>query len=250
MKSILRKMVAVFCLMIAMVATVDAQNSFAYQAVIRSANGELVSEKQVSLRFSLKYNDEVVYCETHKTSTNKYGNVQVKVGEGQKVSGDFAKVPWHTMQVMMQIEVDPDGGDKYDVNLGAIQLQPAPYAIHAASTGLVFDSSSPKSGSGALFEVKDKDGNPVFAVYPDGVRVYVDDASGKPMATGFAVAGRRAAKDGEEANIFSVTSEGTQVIVDDAEGKPMATGFAVAGRRAAKDGEADLFTVNSTGTQI
>ena len=250
MKSILRKMVAVFCLMIAMVATVDAQNSFAYQAVIRSANGDLVSEKQVSLRFSLKYNDEVVYSETHKTTTNKYGSVQVKVGEGQKVSGDFAKVPWHTMQVMMQIEVDPAGGDSYSVNLGAIQLQPAPYAMHAASTGLVFDSSSPKSGSGALFEVKDKNGNPVFAVFPDGVRVYVDDADGKPIQTGFAVAGRRAAKDGEEANLFSVTNEGTRVTVDDSEDKPMATGFAVAGRRAAKDGESDLFTVSSAGTQI
>ena len=250
MKSILRKMVAVFCLLIAMVATVDAQNSFAYQAVIRSANGDLVSEKQVSLRFSLKYNDEVVYSETHKTTTNKYGSVQVKVGEGQKVSGDFAKVPWHTMQVMMQIEVDPAGGDSYNVNLGAIQLQPAPYAMHAASTGLVFDSSSPKSGSGALFEVKDKNGNPVFAVYPDGVRVYVDDADGKPIQTGFAVAGRRAAKDGEEANLFSVTSEGTRVTVGDSEDKPMATGFAVAGRRAAKDGESDLFTVSSAGTQI
>ena len=250
MKSILRKMVAVFCLMIAMVATVEAQNSFAYQAVIRSANGDLVSEKQVSLRFSLKYNDEVVYSETHKTTTNKYGSVQVKVGEGQKVSGDFAKVPWHTMQVMMQIEVDPAGGDSYNVNLGAIQLQPAPYAIHAASTGLVFDSSSPKSGSGALFEVKDKNGNPVFAVFPDGVRVYVDDADGKPIQTGFAVAGRRAAKDGEEANLFSVTNEGTRVTVDDSEDKPMATGFAVAGRRAAKDGESDLFTVSSAGTQI
>ncbi|MBR2194517.1 MAG: leucine-rich repeat domain-containing protein [Salinivirgaceae bacterium] len=249
MKSILRKMVAVFCLMVAMVATVDAQSSFAYQAVIRTANGEVVSEKKVSMRFSLKYNNEVVYSETHQPTTSKYGNVEVKVGEGQKVSGDFAKVPWHTMQVMMQIEADPNGGTNY-IDLGAIQLQPAPYAMHAASTGLVVDSSSPKSGSGALFEVKDKDGNPVFAVYPDGVRVYVDDADGKAIATGFAVAGRRAAKDGEEANLFSVTSEGTQVTVDDAEGKAMQTGFAVAGRRAAKDADAELFTVNSTGTQV
>jgi uncharacterized repeat protein (TIGR02543 family) len=249
MKSMLKKMVAVFCLMIAMVATVEAQNSFAYQAVIRKANGDVVSEKKVSMCFSLIYNNEEVYVETQSPMTDKYGNVQVEIGKGYKVIGDFSKVPWHTMQVMMRIEVDPDGGHNF-IDLGAIQLQPAPYAMHAASTGLVIDSSSPKSGSGALFEVKDKDGNVVFAVFPDGVRVYVDDSDGKPVQTGFAVAGRRAAKDGEEANLFSVTSEGTQVIVDDADGKAMSTGFAVAGRRAAKDGESDLFTVSSTGTQV
>ena len=249
MKSMLRKMMAVFCLMVAMVATVAAQNSFAYQAVIRNAKGDLVSNKQVSMLFNLKYNDQVVYSETHKTTTNQYGNVQVKVGEGTKVSGDFAKVPWHTMQVMMQIQVDPDGGTNY-IDLGAIQLQSAPYAMHAATTGLFIDNSSPKSGSGALFEVKDKDGNVVFAVFPDGVRVYVDDEGGKPKSTGFAVAGRRAAKDGSEADLFSVTTEGTQVFVDDEGGKPMSTGFAVSGRRAAKDGESDFFTVGSTGTQI
>ncbi len=249
MKSMLKKMVAVFCLMIAMVATVEAQNSFAYQAVIRKANGDVVSEKKVSMCFSLIYNNEEVYVETQSPMTDRYGNVQVEIGKGYKVIGDFSKVPWHTMQVMMRIEVDPDGGHNF-IDLGAIQLQPAPYAMHAASTGLVIDSSSPKSGSGALFEVKDKDGNVVFAVFPDGVRVYVDDSDGKPVQTGFAVAGRRAAKDGEEANLFSVTSEGTQVIVDDADGKAMSTGFAVAGRRAAKDGESDLFTVSSTGTQV
>ncbi|MBO7145418.1 MAG: collagen-like protein, partial [Salinivirgaceae bacterium] len=106
----------------------------------------------------------------------------------------------------------------------------------------------------ALFEVKDKDGNVVFAVYPNAVRVYVDeeaDGGSKAMATGFAVAGRRAAKEGN-GDIFAVNAEGTKVFVDD--GKAMATGFAVAGRRAAKDGSAtateNILKIDTDGTTV
>jgi uncharacterized repeat protein (TIGR02543 family) len=246
--------VAIF---ISMIATAEAQNSFAYQAVIRTAQGELVSNQKVGMRFSLIYNKETVYCETHTPETNKYGNVQVEVGKGQKVSGDFAAVPWSTMQVMMKIEADPNGGTNY-IDLGTIQLQPAPYAMYAPTAGAVstVQAGEPKSDGDALFEVKDKDGNVVFAVYPDGVRVFVDDSdstANKAMSTGFAVQGRRAAKDGGDANIFAVNTSGTQVLVgeeDTAGGKPVSTGFAVQGRRAAKDGSSDLFKVSSTGTQI
>ena len=256
MKSFLKKMVAAVSLVVAMVANVEAQNSFAYQAVIRTAKGELVSNKEIGMQFSLIYDGKVVYCETQKPTTNQYGSVQVEVGKGQKVSGSFADVPWSTMQVMMKIEADPNGGTNY-IDLGTIQLQPAPYAMYAPAAGKVttIQAGDPKSDSNALFEVKDKDGNVVFAVYPDGVRVFVDDSDStvtKAISTGFAVSGRKAAKEGEEANIFAVNAQGTQVFVneeDTAGGKAMQTGFAVSGRKAAKDGS-DLFTVGSTGTQV
>ncbi len=257
MKRVMRNFFLAVAVFISMIATAEAQNSFAYQAVIRTAQGELVSNQKVGMRFSLIYNKETVYCETHTPETNKYGNVQVEVGKGQKVSGDFAAVPWSTMQVMMKIEADPAGGTNY-IDLGTIQLQPAPYAMYAPTAGMVstVQAGEPKSDGDALFEVKDKDGNVVFAVYPDGVRVFVDDAdstANKAMSTGFAVQGRRAAKDGGDANIFAVNTSGTQVFVgeeDTAGGKPVSTGFAVQGRRAAKDGSSDLFKVSSTGTQI
>ena len=165
MKSILKKMMAAFCLLVAMVATAEAQNSFAYQAVIRNAKGELVSNQEIGMQFSLIYDGKVVYCETQKPATNQYGNVQVEVGKGKKVSGDFAAVPWNTMQVMMKIEADPNGGTNY-IDLGTIQLQPAPYAMYAPAAGKVsaIQAGDPKSDSDALFEVKDKNGNVVFAV--------------------------------------------------------------------------------------
>ena len=253
MKRVIRKFFFAAAIVIAALANVEAQNSFAYQAVIRTAKGELVSNKEIAMQFSLIYDGKVVYCETQTPTTSQYGNVKVEVGNGRKVSGDFAAVPWSSMQVMMKIEADPNGGTDY-IDLGTIQLQPAPYAMYATAAGMVntIEAGEPKSDSNALFEVKDKDGNVVFAVYRDGVRVFVDDtSSAKAMRTGFAVSGRRAAKEGGEANYFEVTAGGTQVLVDeDTAAKAVRTGFAVASRRAAKDGSADLFTVSSTGTQI
>ena len=250
MKKLIRRFILTVTMAFMAAAAVEAQNSFSYQAVIRTAKGELVSNQEVGMQFSLIYDGQVVYSETHKAKTSQYGNVQVKVGEGEVVKGSFAAVPWSTMKVMMKIEADPQGGTNY-IDLGTIQLQPAPYAMYAPAAGTVHtvQAGEPKSDSDALFEVKDKDGNVVFAVYRDGVRVFVDDSEGKAMATGFAVSGRKAAKDGEEADIFTVNAEGTQVFVND-EGKAMATRFAVSGRKAAKDGSSDLFTVGSTGTQI
>ncbi|MBR2195088.1 MAG: hypothetical protein IJ911_05675, partial [Salinivirgaceae bacterium] len=171
MKTFFKKMVVAVCLMVAMVANAEAQNSFAYQAVIRTAKGELVSNKEIAMQSSLIYDGKVVYCETQTPTTSQYGNVKVEVGNGRKVSGDFAAVPWSSMQVMMKIEADPNGGTNY-IDLGTIQLQPAPYAMYATAAGMVntVEAGEPKSDSNALFEVKDKDGNVVFAVYRDGVR--------------------------------------------------------------------------------
>ena len=251
MKKTFLKIVALFAVVAATTSSVLAQGSFAYQAVIRDSKGELVSNQEVNLQLSLMENKTAVYVETQKTKTNQYGNISVMVGAGTVVSGDFNKVPWNTMNIMMKVEVDVKGGSNFK-EVGEIQLQPVPYAFYAASAG-----SMVVSGNGGekepIFSVKDDNGDLVFAVYNDGVKVFVDDTDASKAAhTGFAVSGRKAAKEGETNDYFVVNGNGTQVYVDvDAtSSKAVHTGFAVSGRKAAKDGSADLFTVNSDGTQV
>ena len=85
---------------------------------------------------------------------------------------------------------------------------------------------------------KDESGDFFTINTTEGTMVYVDDDPSKAMSTGFAVAGRRAAKDGEPELLLQVNGEGTQVFIDDDPSKAMSTGFAVSGRRAAKDSAA------------
>ena len=250
MKKTFLKIAALFAVVVATTTSVLAQGSFAYQAVIRDSKGDLVKDKDVNAKFSLgEQGKNAVYVETQKVKTNQYGNISVMVGSGAVESGKFTDVPWNTMNVMMKVEIDVNGGTDFKP-IGEIQLQPVPYAFYAASAGSLTNNNSGEKDP--IFSVKDDNGELVFAVYNDGVKVFVDDTDpSKAMSTGFAVSGRRAAKDGETNDYFVVNGKGTQVYVDeDASGKAISTGFAVSGRKAAKDGSGDLFTVNSEGTQV
>ena len=252
MKKTFLKIAALFAVVVATTTSVLAQGSFAYQAVIRDSNGELVKDKEVNAKFSLgEQGKSAVYVETQKVKSNQYGNISVMVGSGTVDSGKFTDVPWNTMNVMMKVEIDINGGTDFKP-IGEIQLQPVPYAFYAASAGSLTNNNAGEKDP--IFSVKDDKGELVFAVYNDGVKVFVDDTDpAKAMSTGFAVSGRRAAKDGETNDYFVVNGAGTQVYVDEAASsdKAISTGFAVSGRRAAaKDGSADLFTVNNKGTQV
>jgi len=229
---------------IATLSQVVAQNSFSYQAVIRN-NGEVISNKQVALRISLLKDNTSYYQETQTTTTNDYGNISINVGEGTVISGSFDAVPWESMKVMMKLEVDANGGSDF-AELGTVQIRPAPYALYAAKTSTVIQSTDANSEE-PIFAVKNSKGELLFAVYESGVKVYVDMDDSKAAKSRFAVAGRSASK-GETVDMLTVGSDGTIVYVDDtASSKAAKSRFAVAGRSASKEG-ADLLAIDGEGS--
>ncbi len=222
-----------------------AQNSFSYQAVIRD-NGEVISGKEIALRISLMQGSETYYQETHKTTTNAYGNININVGEGTVISGSMDLVPWQSMQVMMRLEVDAAGGSDF-VELGKVQIRPAPYAMYAEKTSTTIQSTDANSTE-PIFAIKNSKGELLFAVYEDGVKVYVDmdETGSKAAKSKFAVAGRSSSKDDVE--ILSIDSNGTIVYVDEAnDSKAAKSKFAVAGRSASKE-TSELLTIDNNGS--
>ncbi|MBO4601875.1 MAG: tail fiber domain-containing protein [Salinivirgaceae bacterium] len=255
MKKIRHFLVAVVTLLAA-TATM-AQNGFNYQAVIRD-NGEVISNQDVTLRISIMNGDAVCYQETQKTKTNAYGNITVSVGSGTATIGTFNAVPWATMLLTLKTEVDTDGSGNF-VDMGQTPIQPVPFAQYAKKTSEIDNPSEiqiqAKANTGddeALFAVKDEDGNVVFAVYKNGVRVYVDENDAKAAKSGFAVAGRKAK--GEGNTYFAVNNEGTQVYVDDEGDKAPKSKFAVASvKSSSKDGENmydNYLVINNEGTRV
>ena len=206
----------------------SAQDSIQYQLVIRDAAGQLITSKQVNMKFSLISGGQSYYEETQKTTTDKYGNISVFVGTGTAVKGAMKDVPWSTMDIIMKVEADTDGGNSFK-ELGTVPMPTAPYAMYAAMVGGNGNNGSSKDDE-ALFEVCDRDGQPVFAVYNDGIVVYIDEVGDtKNKRSGFKVTGRNT-KDGESADYFSVDAEGTHVYVDDDDTKVKRSGFVVTGR--------------------
>ena len=229
-----------------MVFSTVAQNSFSYQAVIRDG-GKVLENKTVNLRLSVMLDDKVYYSEQQVATTNAYGNVSVSVGEGTPLTGKFEDIPWHSMRVMMQVEVSTDGSDNY-TNMGSMQIQPVPYAFYAARAVVIQPAVASDE---PIFQVKDNVGNLLFAVYETGVKVYVDDNdNAKAAKSKFAVTGRRASKTDED--LLTINADGTMVYVSDDNytdgSKAAKSKFAVVGR-SAKDNNC-LMAIDGSGSII
>jgi hypothetical protein len=94
----------------------------------------------------------------------------------------------------------------------------------------------------ALFEVKNKDGQTIFAVYNEGVRVYVADGA-KGSKGGFAVGGFGLDKAGSQKYLFVGADSIRAYISDDPVGKAAKGGFAVGGFNTGKGKSAHFLDV-------
>jgi len=93
-----------------------------------------------------------------------------------------------------------------------------------------------------LFVVKDNAGYPVFAVFPDGAKVFVDQTA-KGKVGGFAVSGRTSTKFTQE-DYFYITPDSARIYLNEpAKGK--VGGFAVSGRTSTKGPLKDYFHISS-----
>ena len=103
MKRILTFLFAVF-----LFSQVFAQSmpKFSYQAVIRNALNELVTNDSVWVRIHF-YNHDIsgsaVYSESHRVISNQNGLISLLVGEGEDPVGDLSQVTWSDAVVRTEI---------------------------------------------------------------------------------------------------------------------------------------------------
>jgi uncharacterized protein (TIGR02145 family) len=103
---------------------------FTYQAVIRNSSGELVTNKQVSMRISIlqgSSSGSEVFTQTLNPTTNANGLVSIEIGEGT-----FSSINWQDNTYYIKTECDPSGGTNYTIT-GSSQILSVPYALQAKS---------------------------------------------------------------------------------------------------------------------
>jgi hypothetical protein len=129
-------------------------SGFSYQAVVRSAGGQILPNQHVSIRFKVRVGSATgttEYIETQSVNTNQFGLLNAVVGNGTAVQGSLNNVSWSTGRVFLETEIDVAGGSNY-VSMGASKLQSVPYALYAAnasaSAGAKGDTG-PKGDAGA-----------------------------------------------------------------------------------------------------
>lgn len=106
-----------------------------YQGVARNAVGNVLQNKTISLRLSIRngsVNGTVVYSETRSVVTNPFGLFNVQIGStgATNVTGTIAGVNWATGSKYIQVEIDPQGGSAF-TSIGTTQLVSVPYALYA-----------------------------------------------------------------------------------------------------------------------
>ncbi len=120
-------------------------HAFKYQAVIRDTTGAVISNQLVSLRISILQGDisgEVSYSEIHDVKTNMLGLVNLEIGRGLVVQGDFTQISWGAESHFIQIEIDAEGAMNYKY-MGTSQLLSVPYALYAEKCGSDTNSIEP-----------------------------------------------------------------------------------------------------------
>ncbi len=220
----------------------QSPQAFKYQAIVRGSTGNVLTSQNVRFRLSIlqgSVGGPSVYVETQYITTNQFGMVDLAIGNGTYVSGNFSTISWGTSIYFLKTELDPSGGTTY-TTMGTTQLLSVPYALYAGSAGgnlwspngnNIYNNNTGNVGIGTnaptsklaikqtstnindtLFVIKDNIGNPVFAVFPQGVRVYVPDLITGTVG-GFAVSGRGATKG--SGNYLLVNHDSTRIYTNE-----------------------------------
>ena len=145
--------------------------------------------------------------------------------------------------------VFPYDSSQWTVNGTNIYYNTGNVGIGTSNPASNLEVKSNVVSSNALFQVINSNNDTVFAVYPDGVKVFVNsDVKGK--VGGFAVSGRSPSKSGE-VEYMRVTGDSTRIYVNEYEGvKGKVGGFAVSGRSPSKGIVKDYLIVTNDSTRI
>lgn len=115
---------------------VQAQTGINYQAVIRNAEGQVLSNQAVTLKLQLTNSDgsTVYYSENQTKTTNAFGliNLAIGAGSGTSIVGTYNDIPWKDAGIYLSVELKLDGAADF-VQFERQQLQAVPYALFAAS---------------------------------------------------------------------------------------------------------------------
>ncbi|PQJ76298.1 DUF1566 domain-containing protein [Polaribacter glomeratus] len=129
----MKKIFLISMLAISAICFSQTPEKMSYQAIVRNADGNLVSNQSVGIQISIlkgTLSGAAIYVESHSVTTNVNGLVTIEIGFGGKVTGDFSTIEWGADKYFIKTETDPTGATNYTIS-GTSQLLSVPYALHA-----------------------------------------------------------------------------------------------------------------------
>jgi uncharacterized protein (TIGR02145 family) len=260
-RPVVNRIIIIFTLSSALCAlrptVAQVPQGFNYQAIARDGTGNPIINTILPVRITIQSDSlggTTFWIEEHTSvTTNGFGLFNLIPGKGVKQTGSavtsFNAIDWTVTPKFIKTEINYSGWK----TMGSSRLWAVPYSMVAgdlsgavkklAVTGETSDMEE------ALFEVKNKNGQTVFAVYNEGVRVYVNDGIAKGVKGGFAIGGFGTAKTPSQ-DYFVVKPDTIRMYIDDTPGKTVKGGFAIGGFSTAKAPAREYLRVTSDSTRI
>ena len=215
---------------------------FNYQAIARDASGNPIANATIKVKLSILSDTTGFYLsgtgtyvweeEQTNVKTNASGLFTLVFGtpSAVKIQGSatsFSAISWSSSPLYIGTKIANPTVYK---TLGAAQLWTVPYSmlsggLYGSPTKFTVRGNATSRDS-ALFEVKNVNGETVFAVYDEGVRVFVGDGLAKGATKGGFAIGELSAVKTAGSEYFRVTRDSTRVYVNP-NAKGLKGGFAI-----------------------
>jgi len=134
--------------------TAQSPEKLNYQAVVRDGSNQLVKNSTIGLRIQILQGSEfgaAEYVETHTPESNGNGVINLEIGNGTIVNGDFSGIDWSDGPYFLKTEVDPDGSDNYSITT-TTELLSVPYALYAEKAAEVEKTPTAFNVIGGTFQ--------------------------------------------------------------------------------------------------
>ena len=178
-----------------------------YQAVLRSADGIVLSNQPALIKSSVVFGEPMntpVFTETHTVVSSQTGIVSIVLGDGQSLVGNIDEINWNSGIAYLKIEIDYQNSGSY-ILVGVSQILSVPYALESGnsltqfggsegqiithdgnvwlannkvwvnSLGVVIDGLDSKDPQSSIFSIKNADGQSLFNINEKGVEVLLQD---------------------------------------------------------------------------
>ncbi|NMC40293.1 MAG: hypothetical protein GYA43_03840, partial [Bacteroidales bacterium] len=258
------------CSLFCALRNIEAQvpQGFNYQAIARDGTtGNPIINTTLKVKLSILSDTTGFYGGTGGTYiweeehsnviTNSFGMFTVVLGSpaATKIQGSatsFSTIDWSPANLYVGTKIAQAPSYLYKV-MGSAKIWSVPYSLVAdeisGSVKKLTVAGETSNMEEPLFEVKNKYGRTVFAVYNEGVRAYVSDGDAKGVKGGFAIGSFDATKG--ERDLFVVTTDSIRAyIYDDPLNKGVKGGFAIGGFDPTKSIPKDYLLVSPDSVRI
>ena len=105
----MKKQIIISGILLLLVYSIYSQpQAFKYQTVVRDVAGNILVNQNVSFQLSILQDSPTglsIYTETHLSVTNDHGVVNLTIGTGSVVSGNFTTINWGENLHYLKIEL-------------------------------------------------------------------------------------------------------------------------------------------------